>query len=267
MSVASGERELAVVGMLCRSSERVADASAGTAALAGELAARRQVGARLIGSPSPMKVVGWEEDLRDSRGCLLEAGGQVDDALAAGRFPVLVVPDCSVSLSTLPAVVRHRPNATVLWLDAHGDFNTPETTVSGYLGGMCLAAACGLWDAGLGLPVLDPTAVVMCGVRDLDGPEVVLLDTKGVTRVPRPGLLADALDGQHVFVHLDLDVLDPGILPSPFPAPGGLSDAGLRTLLDEVAGACDLIGIEIAGFHAPELTELIADVVEPLVPA
>jgi arginase family enzyme len=262
--------DVAVIGMLCRASERVEDAAAGTEALARELAGRYGAGdgrPRLIGSPSPMKVVGWEEDLRDSRGCLLEAGGQVDDALAGGRYPVLVAADCSVSATTLPAVVRHHPGATVLWLDAHADFNTPDTTVSGYLGGMCLSAACGLWDAGFGLPEVDPAAVVMCGVRELDGPEVVLLDTRGVVRISRPGLLADALADRDVFVHLDLDVLDPGILPSPFPAPGGLSDGGLRTLLTEVADASNLIGCEITGFHDPALTELVGAVVDPLISA
>ncbi|HWH95774.1 MAG TPA: arginase family protein [Baekduia sp.] len=262
-----GRSAPAIVGMLCRASERAEDAAAGTEALTVELAERQGVEPRLIGSPGAMRVAGWEEDLRDSRGCLLEAGGQVDDALAAGRRPVLVAPDCSVSLTTLPAVVRHRPGATVLWLDAHGDFNTPQTTVSGYLGGMCLAGACGVWDAGLDLPRVDPTAVVMCGVRDLDGPEVALLETRGVVRIGRPGMLADALAGREVFVHLDLDVLDPSILPSPFPAPGGLSDAGLRTLLTEVAGTCDLLGCEITGFHDPTLVELIAAVVDPLVAA
>jgi arginase len=256
----------AVIGMLCRSSERVEGAAAGTEALTRELAERSAVDARLIGRPSPMKVVGWEEDLRESRGCLLEAGGQVDDALVDCRYPVLVAPDCSVSITTLPTVVGHRPDATVLWLDAHADFNTPDTTTSGYLGGMCLAAACGLWDGGFGLPALDPTAVVMCGMRDLDGPEVVLLETNGVVRITRPGLLAEALAGQDVFVHLDLDVLDPSIITSPFPVAGGLSDGGLRTLLTEVADACELIGCEIAGFHDPALVELIASVVEPLMP-
>jgi arginase family enzyme len=258
---------LSLVGMLCRSSERVAEAAAGTRALVAELGDRHGVEGRLIGSPGAMVVQGWEADLAGSRGCLLEAGGQVDDALAAGDRPVLVLPDCSPSLTTLPAVVRHRPDATILWLDAHADFNTPETTASGYLGGMCLAAACGLWDAGLGddAPRVDPARVVMCGVRDLDGPEVVLLEAKGVTRIARPGLLADALAGGSVFVHLDLDVLDPGILPSPFPAPGGLSDGGLRTLLAEIAAACSIVGCEIAGFHDPALTELVATVVDPLV--
>ncbi|WP_051222020.1 arginase family protein [Conexibacter woesei] len=259
---------LNLVGMLCRSSERVSGAARGTLALVEALGERHGVEGRLIGSPpADVAIQDWPDDLRESRGCLLEAGGQIDDALAAGNRPVLVIPDCSPSLTTLPAVVRHRPDATVLWLDAHADFNTPETTASKYLGGMCLAAACGLWDSGLvddDAPRVDPARVVMCGVRDIDGPEVVLLETKGVVRLSRPGLLADALDGAEVFVHLDLDVLDPSIMASPFPAPGGLSDGGLHTLLTEVAASCNLIGCEIAGFHDPSLTELIATVVDPL---
>jgi arginase len=258
--------EPAIIGMLCRSSERVEGAAAGTEALARELAERCAVDARLIGSPSPMKTVGWEEDLRDSRGCLLEAGGQVDDAFVAGDFPLLVAADCSVTLTTLPAVVRHRPGATILWLDAHADFHTPDTTVSRYLGGMCLAGACGVWDAGFDLPAVPPGDVVMCGVRDVEAGENVLLETNGVVQIARPGLLADALDGREVFVHLDLDVLDPTILPASFPAPGGLSDGGLRTLLGEVSAACDVIGFEITGFTAPDLTELVATIVDPLVP-
>ena len=62
---------------------------------------------------------------------------------------MLLAADCSMSMTTLPTALRHQPEARVLWLDAHGDFNTPDTTPSGYLGGMCLAAA-GEWDAGLG---------------------------------------------------------------------------------------------------------------------
>jgi arginase len=257
--------ELAVVGMLCRTAERIA-AAEGTEALVAELALQREVTPRLVGAPSPVRSVPWETDLADSRGCLLEAGGQVDDALAAGAFPVLVAADCSVSLTTLPAVIRHRPDATILWLDAHADFHSPATTVSGYLGGMCLAGACGVWDAGFDLPTVSPAEVFLCGVRDVEAGENVLLETQGVVRIPRPGLLADALDGRTVFVHLDLDVLDPSVLPAAFPAPGGLSDGGLRTLLGEVAGACDLLGCEITGFTAPELTELVAAIMDPLLP-
>ena len=75
---------------------------------------------------------------------------------------MLLAADCSVSVTTLPAVSRNRPDARILWLDAHGDYNTPGTSGSGYLGGMCLAAATGEWDAGLG-EALPAERVVLAG--------------------------------------------------------------------------------------------------------
>ncbi|MBI5105206.1 MAG: arginase family protein, partial [Solirubrobacterales bacterium] len=138
---------------------------------------------------------------------------------------------------------------------------------SGFLGGMCLSAACGVWDAGFaGQPRLDPSRVVMCGVRDLDGGERVLLDTHGVARIERPSLLAEALRDREVYVHLDMDVLDPSIIPAEFAAPGGLSDGGLRLLLEEVAGAATIVGCEVTAFPVPALAELAATVVDPIVP-
>jgi arginase len=239
-------RPLSVVVLRCRTSDRTVGGARGAEALGRAL----DEDARMIGSPGEPRTAGYTDDLRDSRGCLLEAGGQVEDALAAGRRPLLLASDCSICMTTLPAVVRHAPDAHVLWLDAHGDFNTPATTPSGFLGGMCLAAACGRWDAGLGAAAIDPARVVMCGVRDLDGGEQVELERAGV-RVERPSRVADALRAQRVYVHLDLDVLDPAILPAQFAAPHGMSDTGLRTLLREVARACDVVGAEVTALEAP----------------
>ena len=106
-----------------------------------------------IGAAARSRETRFEDDLRDSRGCLLEAGGQVDDALAGGDVPAAPGRGLLGLLTTLPAALRNRPEARVLWLDAHGDYNTPDTTGSGFLGGMCLAGACGEWDAGLAEPV------------------------------------------------------------------------------------------------------------------
>jgi arginase len=103
-------------------------------------------------------------------------------------------------------------------------------------------------------------------VRDVDAGEKVLLETKGVGMVESPSQLADILDARPVFVHLDLDVVDPTILPARFPAPGGLSDGGLRTLLAEVSEAVDLIGAEITAFLAPDRARRVATIVEPLLP-
>jgi arginase len=257
--------EGAVIALLCRTSDRDARGAEGARALATEIAARLGTEARMVGSPGEGRDSSWDEDLRDSHGCLLEAGGQLEDALGAGRFPVLAASDCSICLTTLPTLARQRPDAWVLWLDAHGDFNSPDTTPSGFLGGMCLAAACGVWQSGLG-DGLDPARVVMCGVRDVDPGERVLLETRGVGLVERPGDLADHLRGLPVYVHLDLDVLDPSVMPARFPAAGGLSDGGLRTLLAQVAAAVELIGLEITAFPAPERARRVATIVEPLLP-
>jgi len=261
------DRPLSVTVLRCRTSDRTDGGGRGAEALGRAL----DPGARIVGSAGDGRVADWSEDLRESRGCLLEAGGQVEDMLAAGRFPVLTASDCSICMTTFQAVVRHAPEVRVLWLDAHGDFNTPDTTPSGFLGGMCLAAACGRWDAGFA-PALEPSRVLMCGVRDLDPAERVLVETAGVGNA-RPAEVVDVLRGARVYVHLDLDVLDPDVLPSQFAVPHGLSDTGLRTLLGELAGDCDVVGAEITAFEAPEdpvelrrRTELLAGIVRPLLP-
>jgi arginase family enzyme len=230
---------------------------------------------RYIGSAGQTRETRYDEDLRDSRGCLLEAGGQIDDALAAGDTPVLLAADCSVCVTTLPAVIRNRPDARILWLDAHGDYNTPGTSSSGYLGGMCLAAATGEWDAGLGEAV-PAERVVLAGIRDLDAGERVLLERSSATVIGASTIetlvaAKNALDGAPAFVHLDLDVLDPEHFPAAVPAPGGLHPDKLYDLLDSVLEDSELVGLEVTAFEAPEheeeriaATETAMHVLEPL---
>jgi arginase len=258
---------LSVTVLRCRTSDRTPGGARGAESLGLAL----DPDARLVGTPGEAHVADWSDDLRDSHGCLLEAGGQVEDMLAAGAFPVLTSSDCSICLTTFAAVVRHEPDVRVLWLDAHGDFNSPDTTPSDFLGGMCLGAACGRWDAGFA-PALEPSRVLMCGVRDLDPGERVLVETAGVP-VARPSEVGARLRGLPVYVHLDVDVLDPAILPSQFPVDHGLSDTGLRTLLGDVKRDCDVVGAEITAFEAPEdpaervrRTELVAGIVRSLLP-
>jgi arginase family enzyme len=230
--------------------------------MAGAAALGEQLGARAIGSPGTPKTTPYAEDLADARGCLLEAGGQVDDAFELGKVPILLAGTCSICVSTLPVVARRHPDALVLWLDAHADFNTPDTSPSKFLGGMGLAGACGLWDTGFGAG-LDPARVIMFGVRDVDGGERVLLERQGVGTVDKPSALADLLDARKVFIHLDLDILDPAVHPAGFPADGGLDFEQLRRLLDLVAGAADVIGVEVTGAH-PDHADMVAGVLEPL---
>ena len=271
----------ALVALRCRTSDRTPAAVRGVDSLAPLVAKRLGREARDVGSPGEARDSRWDEDLRDSRGCLLEAGGQVDDALTAGKLPVLLAGECSIGLTTLPTVMRHRPDTVVLWLDAHGDFNTPETTESGSLSGMALAGACGRGDAGL-VPIeqkVPDDRVVLAGVRDLDPGERESLERSDVTVVgasPVETLVAvkNALDGAPVYVHLDLDVLDPATFPAREPAPEGLAPEKLFDLLEAVMADCELVGVEVTTFEAPdddedrhEAAAIVMRVLEPLLEA
>ena len=257
---------VSLVALRCRTADRFPGAPRGVEALAPLVGRALGVEPRFIGSTAEVRETRYEDDLRESRGCLLEAGGQVDDALAAGDTPVLLAADCSVSVTTLPAVARNRPEARVLWLDAHGDYNTPDTSGSGYLGGMCLAAATGEWESGLADPV-PAERVVLAGVRDLDAGERELLERSAATVIGSSvveTLVAakNALDGAPVFVHLDLDVMDPEQFPAAVPAPGGLHPDKLYDLLDSVLEDSELVGLEVTAIELPEDEEERAVAIE-----
>jgi arginase len=265
---------VSLVALRCRTADRFAGAPRGVEVLAPLVAGALEVEPRFIGTPGEVRETRYEDDLRDARGCLLEAGGQVDDALSGGNTPVLLAADCSVAATTLPAAIRNRPDARILWLDAHGDYNTPGTSGSGYLGGMCLAAATGEWDAGLGETV-PAERVVLAGVRDLDPGERELLERSpatviGASAVETLVAAKNALDGAPVFVHLDLDVIDPEHFPAAVPAPNGLHPDKLYDLMDSVLEDCELVGLEVTAIELPEddeasavATETAMHVLEP----
>jgi arginase len=279
MSSITSAEEATLVAMRCRTADRSSTGTLGVEALAATIG--RQIGTqpRLIGSPQPALSQSYQEDLVGSRGCLLEAGGQVEDALNAGTMPVVVAGDGAIALSTLPTVARMRPDASVLWLDGHAAFHTPQTTASGYLGGMALAGACGLWETGLpgGIP---GERVVLCGVRELEQGEREALARAGVTVIGSSletlVFMQSALDGVPVYVHLDVDVLDPKTMPVSHAVRtvGGFDDGKLLDLLEAVGESCEVVGIEVTGFEAseedPEQTamgaEIIAGVLDPLLP-
>ena len=261
--------ERSLIALLCRTSDRTAEGAMGAeilARLAGESCGTEP---RIVGSPGDARPRDWSADLRDSRGCILEAGGQVEDALTDGRVPLLFAGDCTIGLTTLPTVLTARPEARVLWLDAHGDFNSPETTNSGFLGGMCLAGACGVWDTGFG--AIDPAHVVLCGARDIEPAERGQLSEAGVTLVPVSEAavthVRQALNGAPVYVHLDMDVLDPSVVPAQFPAPAGFSANGLLSLLEAVLDDCELVGAEVTALEGASHVETALDVIEPFLEA
>jgi arginase len=162
-------------------------------------------------------------------------------AVEGGALPLVLGGDHSVALGTLGGLARANGPGGVLWLDAHGDLNRPETSPTGNVHGMPLAATLGLAgpefeSEAFRLPAVDPARVALVGVRELDDGERHLLseldalvytmsdvDRLGVEPVLREALEHVAGDG-FVHVSLDMDVLDPEVAPGVgTPVRGGLS--------------------------------------------
>jgi arginase len=143
---------------------------------------------------------------------------------AAGSLPIAFAGDCATCAGMLAGI---RERVGVVWFDAHGDFNTPDTTTSGYFNGMALSLAVGrswrAWTARVeGFTPVDEPDVVLAGGRDFDVEERALLDASPMQVVPiqrfnEIGPFERAIDAlaervRHVYLHIDLDVLDPSEL-------------------------------------------------------
>ena len=235
-----------------RAGDRNARAMRGAAILGAALAAHLDVEATTIGAPSPPLGDDWAGELEAARTGLEELARACDASFAAKARPILVMGRCAASLATLPVPARHRPDACLVWFDAHADLNTPDNTPTGYLGGLVVAGACGLWASGLGagLPL---DQVVLAGTRDIDPGEQALIDAGMVAHVA-PGAdfamrLAAAVAGRPVYVHIDCDVLEPDLVPSEYRVPGGLSLADLRAASLALAER-EVIGLELTEYEA-----------------
>lgn len=224
----------------------------GAEAIGQELAQRLGTEANVIGEPEPALNLGWERELTAARPALTAMAAAYEQLFREGLAPVTALSRCVVSLATLPVVARHRPDACVVWFDSHADLNTPGNTTSGYLGGLALSGPVGLWDSGFGSG-LALSDIVLGGARDLDPPERKLVD-EGQVALAAPGenLLADlraAVAGRPVYFHLDCDVLEPGIVPTDYVVPGGLTLHDLHAV-SSVLAESEVIGIEIGEFQA-----------------
>ena len=174
--------------------------------------------------------------------------------MPAGVFPIVLGGDHSIAMGSVAGASRGE-RIGLIWLDAHADFNTPETSPSGNIHGMPLAHLCGLGNprlVELGGPgaKVRPEDVVLIGIRSLDPGEVRLLRERGITvftmkEVDMQGIPAIAqqvvakLAGfSRVHVSLDADVLDPGIAPGVgTPVPGGLTYREAHLLMELLADA------------------------------
>jgi arginase len=188
---------------------------------------------------------------------------------AGGRPVVVASGDCLSALGTVAGLQAAGADPAIVWFDAHGDVQTPETSSSGYLAGMVLRLLTGyrpeLIAGRLGLRPVPEQQIVLVGARDLDPPEATYLDqSQGRRREVTDLAVADLPDGP-LYVHVDLDVIDGAQLPGlRYPTPRG-PDAGhvadaLSMLLG--TGRVAAFGIACSWFPGHDAARLIAPYLE-----
>ena len=264
--------------------------------------------------PSALRYAGLDDRLR-SLGCTINDRGNVDtpvrdtlppeggltylpavaetcnaiyqagrQAIEAGALPLFIGGDHSIAAGTIGGVTHNQPTG-VLWIDAHGDFNTPDTSPSGNLHGMPLAALLGfgapeLVNVGRPGPKLAAEQVVLIGIRDLDVQERELLKESGICvytmrEIDERGMATvagEALNRLSEFpqlhVSLDMDSLDPNEAPGVgTPVPGGLTYREAHLLMEIIADCACVDSVDVVEINpildhrnhtAKIATELIA---------
>jgi arginase len=193
-----------------------------------------------------------------------ELAAAVARAAAAGELPIVVAGSCDAATGVLAGLARER--CGIVWIDAHADFNTPDSTVTGFFPGMALAIVTGhcyaAWWARIGNAAPVPEAhVALLGVRDLS-PDA---ERERVERSPMlrvewvhghpdgdiDGTLAKLADHvDRAYLHIDLDALDPSIAPGivDAPVPQGLSLPQVDEVLDAVTGMLGLCAVALTTY-------------------
>ncbi|HLA87699.1 MAG TPA: arginase, partial [Anaerolineales bacterium] len=190
--------------------------------------------------------------------------GAVSTSMQAGHFPLVIGGDHSLSIGSVRGAARNR-KLGVIWIDAHADFNTAETTPSGNIHGMSLAILCGLGDKSLvqlwdeTIPVIDPRKIAIIGARDLDAGEKANLRNAGamvmsMEQVDRYGMVTVVekaiehvtRDTDGMYLSLDLDALDPRHAPGVgTPVPAGLTEREAHLACELIAETGKLVGMDV----------------------
>ncbi len=213
------------------------------------------VDAEVIEPPS----MNWRAEVQTSFELMRAVAKQVSAARAAGRFPLILSGNC---LSAVGVIAGLGSGTGVIWIDAHGDFNTPQTTTSGFLDGMTLATATGKCWVELarsieGFEPVPEDAVVLIGARDLDPGEGTALARSGIVRLGadaasdaiEPILQTIAGKMNKFYVHLDMDALDPSVgKANGYSARGGFSNENLQSFLATVSAHLPVEALTIASY-------------------
>ena len=190
--------------------------------------------------------------------------GAVATSIQGGRLPIVLGGDHSIALGSIRGAAKHK-RLGVIWIDAHADFNTPETTPSGNIHGMPLAALAGygdkrlvqIWDEAT--PIIDPQRIAILGARDLDPGEKRNLQEAGVMvmgmeQIDRIGMYATmtkliehiSRDVDGIYLSFDMDSMDPRHAPGVgTPVVGGLTYREAHLACEMIAESGKLVGIDL----------------------
>jgi len=194
---------------------------------------------------------------------------RVESVLDAGKFPVVLGGDHSMAMGTVTGVANHfrkrNQDIGMIWIDAHADFNTPETSPSGNIHGMPLAALMGygareLVEIGGFSPKVPPDNTVLIGIRSVDDGERELVMRSGIhyyemMKIDARGMwaiveeaISIALNGTAgLHLSLDLDSIDPSCAPGVgTPVPGGISMRESYLAMEMIADTGRLLSMEVA---------------------
>ncbi len=182
----------------------------------------------------------------------------VRESVKAGIQPVVLNGDCCIAIPTLAGLQQAGINPTLIWLDAHADFNTWETTPSGFLGGMPLAMMLGLGEQifveNSGMQLLVDEKIIATDLRNLDQGEV---DALAGRRLHIFSDLADLIDFEWpegpLYVHFDTDILDEkDVMASNYPEPNGPSLATIRTVFEQLRATGRVTAVSVSSWN-PDL--------------
>jgi arginase len=187
---------------------------------------------------------------------------RVRAAVRDGAFPVVLSGSCFAAVGVVAGLEERSPG--VVWLDAHADFNSPQTSDSGYLDGMGVRMLVGgAWPGLLGgikgLRPLAETSVVIAGARDFDEPEKRDLDASAVAALPpdqmrSPQSLLEAIGAlaptpTGLYLHVDLDVLDAEVAGvNVYSAPDGVSADELQSLVESVLAHSEVRAFSLTAY-------------------
>jgi arginase len=187
----------------------------------------------------------YPEALVVDRESLSEQSAAIAEGLP--RRPLVLGGCCCAHIGAIRGLSARTERLAVVWLDAHGDLNTPETSPSGNLWGMPLRMAI---DEGS----VATADVALVGARDLDPPEQEYVALRGIDDD-----LGRAIEGATaVYVALDVDVLEPGVVPCFMPITGGPSPEDVERLLIEVASRTTVAGLGLTGLVPGASPEVLA---------